>query len=490
MRLFDRSCLKSILFFLSLVIIPALFVSCGSKSPSGPTSGGPSSSPTPVNTATFTATVCGASLSSSYTFDTDTQCWGIIGGTVAGSALLADPTIYHGTPDSLKAEIPIASTSDSEKFGLTFTTPVNVPNGTTFSFWYLTSTNTTSGSLALWYLTTEGNAYNSPNIPFATSWTQYDVTMNPGGYPVSQIYFNVAGNGTLSTPVTLWIDSVSVNLGTSPTPTPTFTYTSVPATSPTPTFTDTTVPVATNTFTSVPSITSTYTFTHTPTNSFTYTSTPLVSPTATYTAIVTSTPTAITIPPTGVYFMGSITYGINNDSLVVPSTATTILDFIVDVWSNGVTVSNAGVTITDPDTTQTTVPYFKPMTINGVVCDEYLVSPSSISTSGTFNITVKTAAGTATASVDAVTGSSDLATGDLVASWTNAGQQNNVFVDGSAGLLFSQTSATSPTDIPSSVYTSGDAYTVSIQRFNSTTTVSGGAGLFTYEQTTDYDFYY
>lgn len=472
---------KMVLLFLC---VSSVFLVLGCPGKSSPT--GPSSTPTP------TATVCGVTLLPFYNFGTSTECWTALAGNTPGSFVQVDPANpYSGTGTaSLETVNPSSATANTGAFGLNFTTPVSISDGTAFSFWYKAST---TGNISMEYFTTNAQSLNFAS-PLATSWSNYSCTMNPGGYPITQIAILIPGLTT--SPVTVWIDGVTITEPATPSFTPTSTGTSTPSYTP--------IPGTTNTPTSTPSNTGTATYTSTP--SYTpipgTTNTPTATPTKTLTATLTNTPTqtvtnTITATPTatentsvGNYVNGQVWYIIDTSSSTV-----TIYSLRALVALNGNPDANAGVTITDPDAAN----YILSSTGNTVVdhganCEIYTNSPGPFTTSGTFSLAVSTSLTTTTSTVTAVTGTSTLAGDDLSVSWSTSNMFNllvveNYAVPSSPVTVFTSQSDTSPVTISPNPYSSGVSFAVSDSRYNAST-VTGGTGSFAYFQDNVWNFTY
>jgi hypothetical protein len=188
---------------------------------------------------------------------------------------------------------------------------------------------------------------------------------------------------------------------------------------------------------------------------------------------------------------GQVWYIIDTSS----STAVTIYSLRVLVATNGNPDANAGVTITDPNSTN----YVLSSTgntaeNNGANCEIYSASPASFPVSGTFSIAVSTNLATTTSAVTAVTGASTLAGNDLSVDWSSSNLFNLLVVESYAVpanpvTAFTSTGNTPPLDISPNPYSSGVSYAVSDSRYNAST-VSGGTGSFAYFQDNVWGFTY
>ena len=129
------------------------------------------STTTPTSTTTFTptATVCGAGLSTSYTFDSSVQCWATVGGNMTGATLQWDNSVGHTALGSLKVALPTTPTgSNYLVFGLNFPSFVSVPTGTVMNLWYKVSTASSTGDLAIVDTASNNIADNSSAIPISS----------------------------------------------------------------------------------------------------------------------------------------------------------------------------------------------------------------------------------------------------------------------------------------------------------------------------------
>ncbi len=158
-------------------------------------------------------------------------------------------------------EIILPSTASGGMIGLNFSSGVTIEPGSTMVLWYMSSSSSPTGQL----FDASGTGYNWGGTQWisnlATTWTPVTLTFNPI-YPNDVLQLGIQIGGTFpSSPVTVWIDDVTITLATTSTNTPTQTNT------PTPTITFTLTP--TPTVTPTPTITLTPTITETPTPSLT-----------------------------------------------------------------------------------------------------------------------------------------------------------------------------------------------------------------------------
>ena len=162
--------------------------------------------------------------------------------------------------------------------------------------------------------------------------------------------------------------------------------------------------------------------------------------------------------------------------------------FTADLLVNGNADTADTLYVTDPAGTQHLLSYSSPATIDGITCSSYGASVSSaLPTNGNYNLTVQTAsAGTATASVPAISSTFNDASGGSSASWTGSGMFNYVLVLDSSNsvttfVTSNCTSASSPVAIPSSAYPfTATTYDIATALVNYTRTINSGQGLFGY----------
>ncbi len=188
------------------------------------------------------------------------------------------------------------------------------------------------------------------------------------------------------------------------------------------------------------------------------------------------------------YVVGAIGYQITVSGSIAVTTYTLVADVAVQQTPS----ANAAVTVTDPNgTTQYPLSYSgATQIVGGVTCGVYQSSPVSFSTNGTFNLKVVTTAGTSSASVTAVNSAVTFASPYTALSWTGTFQQNTLSMTTAATPTFSynQSVATSPMNIPPSIYTSGVDYNYQFLQLNNNTTLSGGTGELGYLETTSGNF--
>lgn len=182
------------------------------------------------------------------------------------------------------------------------------------------------------------------------------------------------------------------------------------------------------------------------------------------------------------YVVGAVGYGITSYG----ATGITTYTFSADIASNNNPITTAAVTFTDPNgTTKYPLIYTgSNQAVGSVTCGTYEGSPSSFTTVGVFNLSVVTASGISSGSVTAINSVVTFPSPYTSISWTGSSQQNALAVVSVAtpSTTYSQSSSTSPINIPASTYTSGVTYSYSLVQTNQNATINGGTGLVEYLQ--------
>ena len=224
-----------------------------------PTAGSPTATPTvtssPTVTSTFTITftptvtssptvtntpggVCTPVLEATYTFATTNECWTAMG--TLPTTVVQTNSVGGATPPgggAIEIVLPFTSSSTQELIGMQFSPGVTITPGSTISLLYqCVSSTTLTGQYTQVY--TQGSVDGGNYFDYSSLVTETAATSNswvtvsttfPGvtGEGVTQFIFQVPANGApyITSPVTVYIASVSI---TAPPPwTPTATPTPI-----------------------------------------------------------------------------------------------------------------------------------------------------------------------------------------------------------------------------------------------------------------------
>jgi hypothetical protein len=180
------------------------------------------------------------------------------------------------------------------------------------------------------------------------------------------------------------------------------------------------------------------------------------------------------------YIVGEVNYFIDSSA----GTPVTSYGLVAGVAVNNNPVTNAAVTFTDPNgTTPYSLAYAgSSEVLSGVTCALYQDTLSSFTTVGVFDLNVVTTGGTSTASVTAINSIVSFPSPYTTLTWTGTAQENSLAIESASATIFSQTSATSPFNIPASDYMAGTTYSYGFVQLNESTTITGGTGVFGYVQ--------
>jgi hypothetical protein len=164
-------------------------------------------------TSTPTATLCPATFQTTYTFDASTECWSIFGsGAPVGSSVQLDSTHSHSGTGSVQFILPYTASGGQALLGLQYNSPVSMAAGTTLSMWVSCSQSTGNGQIYNFSGPTTAWQSGGWQNDLPVTWRQISWSMNltdPSLVEQFGLQFP-GGSGAITTPVTLWIDDVTL----------------------------------------------------------------------------------------------------------------------------------------------------------------------------------------------------------------------------------------------------------------------------------------